>query len=259
MIAPWAVNPVGALFDTQTFNDARESERAWEGVVETRTGTHPLGWTVEMRIPFTTLRYRPSDEPQTWGMNLFRRVRRRNEDASWAAVTRQFRPYKISLEGTLTGLQLSRPARNLSVKPYALATSTSGAHLGLDAKWGITPRLSLDATLNTDFALTSDRFSVFFPEKRDFFLENEGAFALQDIAVRCAVPPLPLAQDRPVRRSPPGTHSGRSAAHGQGRRLRRRPARDADARGGHDAGRELCGSPCKAHTWVVGSRSARWW
>ena len=196
----WAVNPRGAVFDAQAFNDSREIERAWEGVVEARTAALADGWSVELAIPLTTLRYRPSAEPQTWGMNFFRRVRRRNEDGMWAALPRQFRPYKFSLAGTLTGVRASRPGRNLGVKPYALAANTAGGavndattgDLGVDAKWGITPRLTLDATVNTDFSqveldqeqVNLTRFSLFFPEKRDFFLENEGVFAFQDVQVR---------------------------------------------------------------------------
>jgi hypothetical protein len=196
----WAVNPEGAVFDAQAFNDSREVERAWEGVVEVGTTTRPDGWAVEMRIPFTTLRYAASDEPQTWGMNLFRRVRRRSEDAMWAALPRQFRPYKFSLAGTLTGLRLGQPPRNLSVKPYVLGTATAGGavngattgDVGADLKWGVTPRLTLDVTVNTDFSqvevdqeqVNLTRFGLFFPEKRDFFLENQGVFAFQDVTVR---------------------------------------------------------------------------
>ncbi|MBW3535380.1 MAG: carbohydrate binding family 9 domain-containing protein, partial [Gemmatimonadetes bacterium] len=196
----WAINPEGAVFDAQSFNDSREIERAWEGVVETGARRHEGGWTLEMRIPFTTLRYRPSAEPQTWGMNLFRRVKRRNEDAMWAALPRQFRPYKFSLAGTLTGVRVGEPGRNLGVKPYALASATGGGavegattgDVGVDVKWGITPRLTLDATVNTDFSqvevdqeqVNLTRFSLFFPEKRDFFLENDGTFAFQDVGIR---------------------------------------------------------------------------
>ena len=196
----FGVNPAGAIWDAQSFNDSRDVEGSWEGVTEAHTARFEGGWSVELRIPFTTVRYRPSAEPQTWGLNIMRRLKHRNEDAMWAPLPRQFRPYKFSVAGTLTGVRVTRPARNLGVKPYVLANTTAGAEVdgattgavGVDAKWGITPRLTLDATVNTDFSqvevdqqqVNLTRFSLFFPEKRDFFLENQGTFAFQDVQIR---------------------------------------------------------------------------
>ncbi|MCG6956147.1 MAG: carbohydrate binding family 9 domain-containing protein [Gemmatimonadetes bacterium] len=199
----FAVNPAGALFDAQTFNDQRDVVKAWEGIWEVRTTIGPDRWTVEMAIPFATLRYNPSPGEQVWGINFSRRIRHLNEESNWAPTPRQFKLYKFSMEGTLTGLRDLEGGRNLWIKPYVLGDharqptdrghhSVSTGDVGLDAKWGLTPRLTLDLTTNTDFSqvevdqeqVNLTRFSLFFPEKRDFFLENEGTFAFQDVQIR---------------------------------------------------------------------------
>lgn len=197
----FAVNPAGALFDAQAFNDQQSVNRAWEGEVEVATSVGAHGWTAEVSIPFRTLRFRETSGVQTWGVNFSRRVRRISEDSSWAPLSRQFRIYKMSRAGTLTGLRGLRQGRNVWVKPFANAVLTDGAATGgpgrkleggLDLKWGLTPRLTLDATAFTDFSqaevdeeqINLTRFSLFFPEKRDFFLENAGIFDFQDARVR---------------------------------------------------------------------------
>jgi hypothetical protein len=197
----FAVNPAGALLDAQAFNDQRDVNRSWEGIVDVRTHVYDDRWTVEMRIPLSTLRYRPSEGEQTWGLNFQRRIRRRNEDTYWAPLPLQFRVYKFSLAGTLTGLEGLEGGRSLWVKPSvlvgdragpAVASAGTDVDVGLDAKWGLTPGLTLDLTANTDFSqvdvdreqINLDRFSLFFPEQRDFFLENEGVFGFQDTQIR---------------------------------------------------------------------------
>ena len=197
----WAVNPAGALWDAQAFNDQRDMSPAWEGIVDVRTSINDSTWVVEMAIPFATLRFNPVDGDQVWGINFSRRIRRRNEDAIWAPLPLQYRVYKFSLAGTLRGLRDLPRGRNLWIKPYALSSRLSGtryvpteqtADVGIDAKWGLTPRMTLDLTVNTDFSqvevdqeqVNLSRFSLFFPERRDFFLENEGTFGFQDAAIR---------------------------------------------------------------------------
>ncbi len=200
-----AVNPQGAVFDAQAFNDQQSLDTSWEGVVHAATALHEWGWSVEMAIPFTTLRFLPIDGEQIWGLNFSRRIRRRNEDGQWAALPRQFRVYRMSLAGTLTGLRDLPRGRNLGIKPFVvtggLGTRPEGAggldydrdlDVGIDAKWGVTPQMALDLTVNTDFSqvevdqeqVNLTRFSLFFPEKRDFFLENAGIFAFGDTQVR---------------------------------------------------------------------------
>ena len=165
----------------------------WDGAWQVRTATSPSGWTAEFAIPFRTLRYEAGTDRE-WGLNFQRTIRRRKEIAYWAPLPIQFDLLRLSLAGSLTGLTL--PAqRNLRLIPYALGEArqraTSGnarlfGDVGLDAKYSVTPSLTLDATLNTDFAqvevdeqqVNLDRFNLFFPEKRPFFLENAGLFAV---------------------------------------------------------------------------------
>lgn len=197
----FAVNPAGALFDAQAFNDQAYVSREWEGIVDVSTSVQSYGWVVEMAIPMTTLRFDRSRTEQTWGVNFSRRIRRYNEDSLWAPLTRQYRVYKMSLAGTLTGLRELKQGRNLWVKPYTSVGRNQGLSVvgtetqvdaGLDLKWGLTPKLTLDVTALTDFSqvevdeqqVNLSRFSLFFPEKRDFFLENEGIFGFQDAQVR---------------------------------------------------------------------------
>ncbi len=197
----FAVNPAGALFDAQAFNDQQSVNRAWEGEVEVATRITEYGWVAEIAVPMTTLRFRETDEPQDWGINFSRRIRRISEDSSWAPLTRQFRVYKMSRAGKLTSLEGLRQGRNLWIKPFVNGVrrdgldndaSTEKLEGGLDLKWGITPQLTLDVTALTDFSqvevdeqqINLTRFSLFFPEKRDFFLENDGIFSFQDARVR---------------------------------------------------------------------------
>jgi len=197
----FAINPAGAVFDGQAFDDQRTMNTAWEGITEIATSQNDSSWVVEMAIPFATLRFNPVEGEQVWGINFTRRLRRRNEDSMWAPVPLQFRVYKFSMAGTLEGLTGLPRGRNLWAKPYVLGSRVTGAtrpdavedaEVGLDVKWGVTPRLTLDLTANTDFSqvevdaeqVNLSRFSLFFPEKRDFFLENEGTFAFQDVAPR---------------------------------------------------------------------------
>jgi len=197
----FAVNPAGALFDAQAFNDQASVSREWEGIVEVRTSVQSFGWVVEMAIPQNTLRFDAKPGEQTWGINFSRRIRRYSEDSLWSPLTRQYRVYKMSLAGSLTGLSGLQQGRNLWIKPFTSVGRTQGLDVpearsdldvGLDLKWGLTPQLTLDVTALTDFSqvevdeqqVNLSRFSLFFPEKRDFFLENEGIFAFQDARVR---------------------------------------------------------------------------
>ena len=197
----FAVNPAGALFDAQAFNDQQSVNRAWEGEVEVATRITEYGWVAEIAVPMTTLRFRETHEPQDWGINFSRRIRRISEDSSWAPLARQFRVYKMSRAGKLTALEGLRQGRNLWVKPFVNGVrrdgldndaSTEKLEGGFDLKWGITPQLTLDVTALTDFSqvevdeqqINLTRFSLFFPEKRDFFLENDGIFSFQDARVR---------------------------------------------------------------------------
>ncbi len=197
----FAVNPAGALFDAQAFNDQQSVNRAWEGEVEVSTRITDFGWVAEIAVPMTTLRFRETDGPQSWGINFSRRIRRISEDSNWAPLTRQFRVYKMSRAGTLTSIEGLEQGRNLWIKPFVNGVRSDGSRAdapgeelegGFDLKWGVTPQLTLDITALTDFSqvevdeqqINLTRFSLFFPEKRDFFLENDGIFSFQDARVR---------------------------------------------------------------------------
>ena len=192
------INPLGGRLDGQITN-----ERAWNGdwnpVWSVRVGRFDGGWTFEAAIPFRSLRYRPG-RAQTWGFNVERRVVWKNEysalvplPASWSYGAIM----QVSQAATLVGLEAPDAGIDLEVKPYAIG-ETNGVRaggsrlandatgdLGLDVKYGVAESLVADLTLNTDFAqveadeqqVNLTRFSLFFPEKREFFLENQGVFA----------------------------------------------------------------------------------
>ncbi len=166
----------------------------WDASWEVAASQDEEGWYAEMRIPFSTLRY-GSGSVQRWGMNLVRRIRRRNEEAFWSPVPRQFNLMRLSVAGDLTDVPV--PSRRAAtVTPYALGAAERDytastvdteypGEFGVDSKITLTPALTLDLTYNTDFAQVEvdeqrtnlTRFPLFFPEKRPFFLENAGIFS----------------------------------------------------------------------------------
>ena len=197
----FGTNPAGIEYDGQItsegeggFGSAGGFNRNWDGAWEVRTRIGESGWSAEMAIPFRTLRF-PRGGRQSWGVNFQRNIRRRNETAFWAALPRQFDINRLSLAGALTDVAPPSP-RTLQLTPYVLGESNSRGddtladeedrELGIDLKYGITPSLTLDLTYNTDFAqveadvqqINLDRFNLFFPEKRPFFLENAGLFSI---------------------------------------------------------------------------------
>ena len=187
----FAVNPAGAKWDSQMSNEGRDQNSNWDGVWDVRTRIAEDGWYAEIRIPFRTLKFTQASQ-QTWGINFQRRLRRLNENSYWAPLPRIHQLSRVSMAGTLQDLQALRPGNNLRIKPYALASAnqvrrnaTGGDFdYGGDVKYGVTSGLTWDFTYNTDFSqveadeqqVNLTRFSLFFPEKRDFFLENSGIF-----------------------------------------------------------------------------------
>ena len=165
----------------------------WDGDWTVRSQITERGWEAELAIPLKTLRYQ-TGEDQTWGFNLLRNIRHKNEQVFLAPIPRGFDIYRVSLAAKMTGLNL--PARrDIKLIPYALGSvnkdyTVAGDNVdkngdfGVDLKWGIRPNLTLDATYNTDFAqveadeeqVNLTRFDLFFPEKRPFFLENASTF-----------------------------------------------------------------------------------
>ena len=199
----FGTNPAGVQYDaqidfegTRTFRSMPGFNQDWDAVWDVRARTSETGWSAEMAIPFSSLRYGNADV-QSWGVNLERVIRRHNEIAFWAPLPHQFGLERIALAGTVEGIAV--PAhRSLSVTPYALGRTVDQddggegdeQELGVDLKYSLTPSLTLDLTYNTDFAqveadeqqVNLDRFSLFFPEKRPFFLENAGLFTVGEPA-----------------------------------------------------------------------------
>jgi len=191
------VNVLGGLTDALAV-DERNVNKDWNTVWNARTGRFEEGWTVEIAIPFKSLRFRSGRE-QVWGVNFRRIVQWKNEVSYLTEIPAAYDLrglVKASSAATLVGLEAA-PARNLEVKPYAITTLRTdqtlvpavendlGAEAGFDVKYGITRSLVADVTVNTDFAQVEDdeiqvnltRFDVQYPEKREFFLEGQGNFA----------------------------------------------------------------------------------
>lgn len=192
----FATNPNGAEFDALLTDEGREINLDWRGVWSVASARTSEGWVAEFAIPLRTLRY-PAESSEPWGFNVYRVIRRKNEEVLWHSWSRNNEGFeRVSRAGHLHGLgNLPRLSANLEVKPYLLGgqsrelvDGTFDDHLerdaGVDVKYEVRPGLLLDVTANTDFAqveaddeqVNLTRFSLFFPEKRDFFLENAGIF-----------------------------------------------------------------------------------
>jgi hypothetical protein len=192
-------NPVGGRIDLSEADEGN-SNSDWNPVWEVRTGRFDGGWTIEIAVPFKSIRY-ISGADQTWGIQMRRAIRRKNE---WVHLTplptvmggsQGF--FRISAAATLVGLELPPASRNIELKPYGITRLTTDrlvtpvvdnkgdADFGIDAKYGITANLTADFTYNTDFAqvevdeqqVNLTRFTLQLPEKREFFLENRGIFS----------------------------------------------------------------------------------
>src|SRR5690606_20460008 len=194
------VNPLGGFADLQLTNEGNPNFD-WNPVWDVSTGRFEGGWTVEMAIPFKSLRYRPGTE-QVWGIQIRRSVLRDNEWSYLTAVPIQVAGtganavFRVSMYGNLVGIEAPPVGRNLEVKPYVTSRLSTdlvtqpafendlGADAGLDVKYAVTQNLTLDLTANTDFAqvevdeqqVNLTRFTIQFPEKRDFFLEGRGVY-----------------------------------------------------------------------------------
>lgn len=191
-------NPLGALADYAVIDEGMPNTD-WNPVWDVRTGRFDGGWTIEMAIPFKSLRYR-AGRNQVWGLQMRRSIRRRNEWAYLSPVPPAMAGpqalNRVSSAGTLVGLDLPPASRAVELKPYAIArretdrlrvppvAGHAGGAVGGDVKYAVTANLTADVTVNTDFAqveideqqVNLTRFSLFFPEKRDFFLEGRGVF-----------------------------------------------------------------------------------
>ena len=200
----FGTNPFGIEYDGQVMAEGQTGQAGaarggfnvnWDADWTVRTQMTERGWEAEFAIPLRTLRYNPGED-RIWGVNALRTIRRKNERVYLAAVPRGYDLQRVSVAAKLRGLSL--PARrDLKLVPYAsgavsddqtLRTDTVDltGDVGLDVKWGVRADLTLDVTVNTDFAqveadvqqVNLTRFPLFYPEKRPFFLENAQVFQL---------------------------------------------------------------------------------
>ncbi len=193
----FATNPFGVQRDLLSFDDLFY-DVDWDGLWIVRTSRTDSGWVAEIAIPWQTLRYpKTNDSLQSWGFNLYRNRRYSNEVTAFSPFPRAFSATRMDYAGLLTHLQPPPPKPNLRLQPYSLLSynrvpdavtnkekTEVKFKLGGDVKWAINTNTVLDLTANTDFAQADadrqvnnvTRFSVFFPERRQFFLENASLF-----------------------------------------------------------------------------------
>ncbi|HWB25379.1 MAG TPA: carbohydrate binding family 9 domain-containing protein [Chitinophagaceae bacterium] len=194
-----ASNAYGAQRDLLAFDDLY-FDLDWDGLWKVRTNRTDSGWYAEFAIPWQTLRYPHSDDSlQTWGFNMYRVRRLTNETTAFSPYPRSIGPSRMDYAGLLTNLQPPPPKPNVRVQPYFLSsydhyknygpgvnTNEANAKVGGDLKWAVNSNAVLDLTVNTDFAQADadravnnvTRFNVFFPERRQFFLENASLFGV---------------------------------------------------------------------------------
>ncbi|MEM7659350.1 MAG: DUF5916 domain-containing protein [Bacteroidota bacterium] len=189
------VTPYGSQRELQVIDGAEFNGNVnWDALWFVRTQITDTAWIVEMAIPWKTLRYK--EESEELLISFTRNIRRNNEVTAWPAYPRAFSHFRMAYAALLQGLQLPPPAANFQLNPYLLANTgriqegqqaeerNQGLKVGGEFKWAITPNAVLDGTINTDFAQADvdqqvqnlTRFSVLFPERRQFFLENANIF-----------------------------------------------------------------------------------
>lgn len=194
----FCTNPLSAQRDGIIIGELSQEEQNWDwnGIWENACSIDSTGWTAEIVIPFKTLRF-PEGEEQLWGFNIARYIPRKREEAFWSPLLRdygEYGTYKVAAYGHLTGLRELENPTPLELKPYLLAgterfftersSNERTVDVGLDIKYHLTPSLTADLSLNTDFAqveadqeqVNLTRYELSFPEKRDFFLEGAGVF-----------------------------------------------------------------------------------
>ena len=201
----FVTTPLGAKLEEQVADEGEGGGRGtnsninrnWDGVWEAAARITDDGWTAEIAIPATTLRFIPKDN-KVWGLNFQRNIRRKNEQVFWAPIPKAYGLTRVSLAGQLSGLASLSQGADARLKPFVLggardkrtsptaSGTTAVRDVGLDARYGVTPGVNLDLTVNTDFAqvevdeqqVNLTRFNLLFPEKRDFFLESAGLFQM---------------------------------------------------------------------------------
>ena len=192
--------PLGTQRDLQAFDDTnRDSD--WDALWRVKTHVTDSGYYAEFAIPFKSLRYnKQTDDSVSWGVTFARLARRDYELTAYPQIPQAYSPYRMSYAAQMIGLKLPPPSANIRVQPYGLVQYNRNTDLngersenlewkaGGEVKWAINPHSVLDITFNTDFAQADvdravnnlTRFNVFFPERRQFFLENSGVYAGAD-------------------------------------------------------------------------------
>lgn len=214
------INPLGAKSDTAVTDGGENLNGSWDCIWDAAGHQHEKGWTVEIAIPFNQLRFK-KDEKMVWGVNFGRNIPRTTETSQWIQVPKSqswpgtFHPI---YQGKLTGLEDISSPSYFDIKPYLLGgfaeniddssdwQRNKARDLGLDMKYGFTSNLTLDLTLNTDFAqveadqeqVNLNRFSLYFPERRDFFLEGSGLFSFGADIGGWGPPPLSVFYSRRI-------------------------------------------------------------
>jgi hypothetical protein len=235
------VTPAGTQRDLQVL-DGTIRNVEWDGVWAIQTTVHDSGWTAEIFIPWATLRYDASERP--WDFNVYRVARRTNEISAWHPWPRNFNAYRLDFAGQLVGLAPPPPSQQAAIRPYLLGRTTStapsgGSDLAVSGEvtWSPTTNTALDLTVNTDFAQTDvdrpvinlTRFSIFLPERRQFFLEGASLFSVVGPPANSPSPPsspgasasIPMAsrsRSRPARGCCSGEHARVLARSGFGKR-----------------------------------------
>ncbi|HXI27696.1 MAG TPA: DUF5916 domain-containing protein, partial [Vicinamibacterales bacterium] len=217
----FAVNPAGVKQDRYWFNDT-EKDDSWDAVWDVKVSRQTDGWTAEFRIPFSQIRFNPSDT-LTFGFAVSRSIGRLNETSTWPLLARSATGY-VSSFGELAGLSMRGSPKKLELVPYVVSSVTrqrpednplvlpnaGEAAVGLDAKYALTPGLTLTTTFNPDFGqveadpavVNLTAFETFFNERRPFFVEGSGMFKFDS---DCWNGPCSMFYTRRVGRAPQGT------------------------------------------------------
>ncbi|MCZ6876900.1 MAG: DUF5916 domain-containing protein, partial [Acidobacteria bacterium] len=207
-------NPLGTKFDSWITDEGGRENSNWDERWLVAATRNEVGWTVEIEIPFNSIRM-PAKDSQVWGIDFKRNIRRKNEEAVWSNYRRDFNFLQVSQAGELVGLENISSEHRLRIKPYLTGGASRAFRDGTaetdhlfdvgleDVKYQLTPSLTLDFTANPDFAqadvdqqiVNLTRFSVFFPERREFFQENASLF---DFGPGGDVPEVKLFHSRTI-------------------------------------------------------------
>jgi len=194
-------NPAGARYDAMISEEGKNVNYDWNTVWRCSAKKNDTGWTAEIAIPFYAIRFK--EDLDSWGVNFGREIKRKNERTFWSYIPRGLGmggKYRVSLCGKMVGLEGLSKGKNVEIIPYANGGKTteyapnksfSNFDGGIDILYRITGNLRADFSYNTDFAqveadqevVNVSRFNLFFPEKRDFFLENAGLFQFGDVVL----------------------------------------------------------------------------